>query len=96
MLFFLWQIVAITLEDFVIATASSLGWEQSLGTTIFGWMWVFAWLCFSCGTYVGWTFPAGISQKQAMSLSVLQPALQYVGAMIGVDLVATVTPALRG
>ena len=93
--FFLWQALAITVEDFVIASASSLGMKESIWTHITGWLWVTVWLSFSLDWYLGWTYLAGTGQQPADGPLLVQPALEILGPLVGVDILGWIADAKK-
>ncbi|KAI0812653.1 membrane bound O-acyl transferase family-domain-containing protein [Irpex lacteus] len=77
-LFFLWQIVAITFEDFVIDMGGRYGLKERTWTHIVGWIWTFGWFVVMTGKFVEWTFLIGAGMHEAMRFSVIRPLLDYM------------------
>ncbi|KAI0694344.1 membrane bound O-acyl transferase family-domain-containing protein [Cytidiella melzeri] len=93
--FFLWQIVAITFEDFVVGVGSHFGVEEGLWTHAIGWLWTFAWFNVTATRFIDWTFPAGAAMHETFQYSAVRPIIDYVGrAIYGVDLASYLSSAI--
>lgn len=76
--FFLWQIVAITFEDFVIDVGRRHGVKDELWTRAVGWTWTAGWFLVMTARFVEWTFPVGAGMHEVVRLSAVRPFLEYV------------------
>ena len=83
--FFIYQAAAIILEDAVISFGTSLGIVDALPARLVGYVWTFAWLIYSNNWFAGWQLMAGLGKHQMFPLSVVRPALEYVAATAGLD-----------
>ena len=95
--FFLWQVVAITLEDFAIDVGRGYGIEEGLVMHVIGWIWTFGWFLIMTTKFVEWTFPAGAGMHETMQFSAIRPILDTVGRMSGTNVtgyLASVIPAV--
>ena len=84
--FFLWQIVAITFEDFVIDVSLRFGLKGGLWTRAVGWTWTAGWFLVMTARFMEWTFPVGAGMHEVMKFSVVRPFLQYVMRVLAVNL----------
>ena len=92
--FFLWQVVAITLEDFVVDVAKHYHIKEGRWAHVIGWLWTVAWFTWSVPIYIDWAFAAGFARHEMFSGSLVRPALDYMSAATGVDIVRYLTPSL--
>ena len=94
--FFIWQVVGITIEDFVIKLATSQEIKQSMWTRLLGYLWVWPiWFTFTVPMFMEWMYPAGIVTDNLFSFSVVGPALNYLNATAGINVADYVVPPLR-
>ena len=84
--FFLWQIIAITFEDFIIAVGRNHGVNEGLATHIVGWIWTFGWFVTMAIKLFAWTFPAGAGMHIVMQFSAVRPILDAVGQVSGTNI----------
>ena len=89
--FFLWQVVAITAEDFIIDVCRYYGVVEGLWTHIVGWIWTAGWFLTMTTKFVEWTFPAGAGMHETMKFSAVRPFLDFVGQVADVDMVKYLT-----
>lgn len=92
--FFLWQILAITIEDFVIDVGKHYGVEEATWAHIIGWFWTFVWFSFSTPIFIDWAFAAGAAKQEMFTFSVVRPLLDYASGLTGVDIIRHLTPTL--
>ena len=92
--FFLWQVVAITFEDFVIHVGKRYGVKEARWTHVVGWLWTFLWFCYSTPIFIDWAFAAGAAQHEPFKFSVVQPVMNHLSTLTGVDILGLITPAL--
>lgn len=92
--FFLWQIIAITFEDFVIVVGRNHGLEEGFATHIVGWIWTFGWFVIMTTKFFEWTFPAGAGMHETMKFSAIRPILGVVGQMSGTNITEYLTSAI--
>ncbi|KAI0344772.1 hypothetical protein BDW22DRAFT_1090336 [Trametopsis cervina] len=87
--FFLWQILAITLEDFVIDLSRYVGVEEGKAWgRVVGWVWTAGWFSVMVGKFIDWTFLAGAGMHETFRFSVVRPMLDYALGLVGTDLVS--------
>lgn len=94
--FFLWQVVAITFEDFIIDVGRHYGVVESLWIHIIGWIWTAGWFLTMTTKFVEWTFPAGAGMHETMTFSAVRPLLDFGSQVTGVDIVQYLTSLIPG
>lgn len=89
-LFFLYQALAITVEDAVVAAGRRVGIRESWGTWLVGYVWTIAWFSWSTPFFIDWALAAGLGNHRVFPSSAVRPALEFVAAKTGVDVLGWV------
>lgn len=92
--FFYWQVIGISIEDFVVDIGKYCGVKETPWTYPIGWLWTFLWFSFSAAKFIDWTFPAGAGKRELFEFSVVRPALDHVSVLCGKDIVGYLTPGI--
>lgn len=90
--FFLYNALAITLEDFVISVGKRVGVRDSWTVRMLGYAWTVAWLTYAVPYYADWMIAAGLGYHRVFPRSlVVKPVLGYIARVTGVDVLGWIT-----
>ncbi|TFY59551.1 hypothetical protein EVG20_g7751 [Dentipellis fragilis] len=79
--FFIYQAIAITAEDTVIALGKRMGMRESRATRVLGYGCTFAWLSWSTAGYIDWSIGAGVGLVEALPFSVSRSVGKAAGLL---------------
>ena len=84
-MFFIYQAVYITVEDFIIAIGKKIGIHNRWWVRITGYTFTYTFLVLSNIYFGGWSIAYGLGDQRMFQQSVVRPALGYVANGTGFD-----------
>lgn len=83
--FFMAQAAFITVEDAVVALGTRVGVNETRWMRTLGYAWTFAWLVYSTPFLNDWHLRAGMGRHRVFGFEIVGPGVEWVGALLGVD-----------
>ena len=92
--FFLWQAVAITVEDFVIDAGRKRGIQETYLLRVLGYVWTATWMVYTNVWFIAGALEYGVGSHRVFHQSIVHPLLEIINKQSGLDVKSWITAKL--